>query len=161
MEKELATDGRGAPVIFISRDQGITDSWDRQAAHVVLRPTDAGLKSWTAALQGPANTPYRDGIFVLSLQLRDNHPFPPPLVKFVTPIYHPNVFHTTGAIDLGILSREWVPSLSLSQVVLRIVALLEEPYFNSECWAAERYLPAVRCPVMQAQVQLGPTVSLS
>jgi len=157
MKKHLAAEGRGAPVIFLNRDQGAADSLDRQAAHAVLRPTDAGLQSWTAALQGPTNTPYSDGIFVLSLQLRDNHPFHPPLVKFITPIHHPNVFHTTGAIDLDILNCAWNPTLSLSQVLLRIVALLIEPNFDPECWVADRYTPAVRCPVMQAQVQLGLT----
>lgn len=42
-------------------------------------------------MNGPKNTPYSRGVFKLSVSIPERYPFVPPLVKFITPIYHPNI----------------------------------------------------------------------
>ena len=91
--RELKDEGRGAPVIFVG------GGWEQDACGV-LRPDDDDLQSWTAAMSGPTGTSYEHGIFVLSISLPADYPYSPPRVKFVTPIYHPNVLTSTGDIDL-------------------------------------------------------------
>ena len=55
-----------------------------------------------------------------------NYPFEPPNIKFNTPIFHCNI-SKTGEICLNILKEEWSPVLTVSKVLLSIMALLQEP----------------------------------
>ncbi|KXS20353.1 hypothetical protein M427DRAFT_131207 [Gonapodya prolifera JEL478] len=71
---------------------------------------------------GPIDTPYAGGIFRLELRLPERYPIDSPKVRFLTPIYHPNV-DDGGRICLNILKSEWSPSLNIP-VVLRSIAQL-------------------------------------
>lgn len=42
-------------------------------------------------MRGPKATPYENGSFKLTITIPEKYPFEPPLVKFVTPVYHPNI----------------------------------------------------------------------
>ena len=44
-----------------------------------------------AHIQGPPDTPYEAGNFLLELTVPTRDPFEPPKARFVTPIYHPNI----------------------------------------------------------------------
>ena len=81
---------------------------------------------WNATILGPYDTPYAGGIWKLKISLPSNYPFKPPVIKFKTKIYHPNINHS-GAICLDILNNNWSPALSISKVLLSICSLLNEP----------------------------------
>ena len=81
---------------------------------------------WNATILGPFDTPYAGGIWKLKISLPTNYPFKPPVIKFKTKIYHPNINHS-GAICLDILNSNWSPALSISKVLLSICSLLNEP----------------------------------
>lgn len=95
-------------------------------------PTDDDLLDWTGFITGPPGTPYDGGIFCLSIKFSESYPYEPPLVKFSTPILHPNV-NEKGDICLSILfkncswDRGWSPAISITSVLLSIVILLSEP----------------------------------
>ncbi|XP_069797797.1 ubiquitin-conjugating enzyme E2 T isoform X1 [Narcine bancroftii] len=55
-----------------------------------------------AQILGIANSPYEGGIFDLDIILPERYPFEPPKIRFLTPIYHPNI-DTAGRICLDIL----------------------------------------------------------
>lgn len=58
-------------------------------------PNEDNLMKWTAVIFGPEGTPWEGGIFRLSLEFSKDYPTEPPLVKFVTPIFHPNGTYST------------------------------------------------------------------
>lgn len=81
---------------------------------------------WDAVINGPEDSPYSGGTFKLEIKFSTEYPFKPPLVKFITPIYHPNI-NSHGDICLDILKNQWSPALKITKVLLSIMALLSEP----------------------------------
>ena len=56
--------------------------------------------------QGPNGTAYEGLSFRLTLTFTSEYPFKPPVVKFDTPCFHPNV-DMHGNICLDILKEKW------------------------------------------------------
>ncbi|EPQ28718.1 uncharacterized protein PFL1_03522 [Pseudozyma flocculosa PF-1] len=96
-----------------------------------LRPYDSDLEDlseWTACIRAPTHGAYQGGIFNLTLTIPPSYPTKPPIVKFQTPIFHPNVHFKTGEICLDVLStNSWTPAWTLSAVCTAILALLDAP----------------------------------
>jgi len=84
------------------------------------------VHKWNAKIKGPPGTPYEGGTFNVDITFPSDYPFKPPTCKFATKIYHCNV-NPDGSICLDILKDQWSPALSLSKVLLSIVALLSDP----------------------------------
>lgn len=45
---------------------------------------------WNAVIFGPEDTPWDGGTFKLALQFSEEYPNKPPIVKFVSKLFHPN-----------------------------------------------------------------------
>lgn len=75
------------------------------------------------------------------MEFTHEYPHRPPIVKFVTQIYHPNVY-TDGRICLDILSNEWSPIYDIEALLTSIRSLLCDPNPNSPAngSAAEMYI---------------------
>ena len=84
------------------------------------------LFKWEAMIFGPDDTPYAGGCFKLLINFTSEYPFKPPIVQFVTKVYHPNI-NAAGGICLDILKNQWSPALRISKVLLSICSLLAEP----------------------------------
>ncbi|KAI5458714.1 ubiquitin-conjugating enzyme/RWD-like protein [Mariannaea sp. PMI_226] len=95
----------------------------------VSLPPNQSIHTWHITLRPPPSTPFHPGTFGLVLSLPTDYPFKPPIVKFVTRIYHPNVTNDSlGNICLGLLkSDNWKPSTKLYSVLEAIRNLLVEP----------------------------------
>ena len=89
-------------------------------------PLDDDIYHWQATLQGPADSPYQNGLFLLDIHFGVNYPYTPPRIRFLTKIYHPNI-NLDGGICLDILAEKWSPALSISGVLLSISSLLTDP----------------------------------
>ncbi|XP_047056996.1 ubiquitin-conjugating enzyme E2 22-like [Lolium rigidum] len=83
-----------------------------------------------ADIEGPAGTPYENGLFRMKLLLCRDFPHSPPKGFFLTKIFHPNIA-TSGEICVNTLKRDWSPSLGLRYVLLVVRCLLIEPFPES------------------------------
>ncbi|CAI2382883.1 unnamed protein product [Moneuplotes crassus] len=84
------------------------------------------MYEWLGFIFGPDGTPYEGGTFQVSITYPKDYPFKPPVVKFITKIYHPNV-DSDGLIGLDILRDQWNPSLTIDKILLSICSLLDDP----------------------------------
>lgn len=87
------------------------------------------LHTWHITHTPQPTSPYAPGTYGLILTLPTDYPFKPPVLKFTTRIYHPNVTNDQlGNICLGTLKAEnWKPSTKIAAVLEAIRSLLEEP----------------------------------
>ncbi|KAM0675793.1 hypothetical protein GVAV_000568 [Gurleya vavrai] len=83
------------------------------------------FSNWRATIIGPDGTPYAGEAYELEIKIPPNYPFSPPLITFITPIYHCNI--KNGSICLDILKTAWSPALTISKILLSISSLLNEP----------------------------------
>ncbi|KAG9134887.1 hypothetical protein Leryth_001221, partial [Lithospermum erythrorhizon] len=83
-----------------------------------------------ADIEGPAGTPYENGIFRMKLILSHDFPISPPKGYFLTKIFHPNIA-SNGEICVNALKRDWKPTLGLRHVLMVIRCLLIEPFPES------------------------------
>ncbi|GAB4851817.1 Ubiquitin-conjugating enzyme E2 22 [Ancistrocladus abbreviatus] len=83
-----------------------------------------------ADIEGPAGTPYENGVFRMKLILSRDFPQSPPKGYFLTKIFHPNIA-TNGEICVNTLKKDWNPSLGLRHVLLVVRCLLIEPFPES------------------------------
>lgn len=58
-----------------------------------------------ASVPGPKDTPYEDIIFRIAMEFDSHYPFRPPVVKFVTPVYHPNI--DRGKFSIFPMKCQW------------------------------------------------------
>jgi ubiquitin-conjugating enzyme E2 A len=70
------------------------------------------------------------GTFKLELQFSEEYPNKPPSVKFVSKLFHPNVY-ANGAICLDILQNQWSPIYDIAAILTSIQSLLTDPNPNS------------------------------
>lgn len=83
-----------------------------------------------ADIEGPAGTPYENGVFRMKLILSRDFPHSPPKGYFLTKIFHPNIANN-GEICVNTLKKDWNPSLGLRHVLIVVRCLLIEPFPES------------------------------
>ncbi|KAF9954461.1 Ubiquitin-conjugating enzyme E2 2, partial [Modicella reniformis] len=76
------------------------------------------------------DTPFEDGTFKLLLQFDETYPNKPPTVKFVSKMFHPNVY-ANGELCLDILQNRWSPTYDVAAILTSIQSLLHDPNPNS------------------------------
>ncbi|CAH2066432.1 unnamed protein product [Thlaspi arvense] len=81
---------------------------------------------WNAVIFGPDDTPWDGGMFKLTLKFTEDYPNKPPTVRFVTRMFHPNIF-ADGNICLDILKKQWSPVYDVSSLLTSIQSLLCDP----------------------------------
>jgi ubiquitin-conjugating enzyme E2 A len=86
--------------------------------------------SRNAVIIGPADTPFEDGTFRLVMQFEEQYPNKPPGVKFVSTMFHPNVYGT-GELCLDILQNRWSPTYDVAAILTSIQSLLNDPNTSS------------------------------
>lgn len=93
-------------------------------------PTSDSLTTLEAQILGPDDSPFVGGTFNLSINIPEQYPFEPPRVRFLTPIYHPNI-DSDGRICLDILKMQpqgnWSPSININTILLSIRLLMGSP----------------------------------
>lgn len=70
----------------------------------------------------PHDTPFEDGTFKLTIEFTEEYPNKPPTVRFVSKMFHPNVY-ADGGICLDILQNRWSPTYDVSAILTSIQVL--------------------------------------
>lgn len=91
---------------------------------------DGDFSTIHADIDGPAGTPYENGVFRMKLILSRDFPHSPPKGYFMTKIFHPNI-SSSGEICVNTLKKDWNPSLGLRHVLTVVRCLLIEPFPES------------------------------
>ena len=89
-------------------------------------PLNDDIMVWNAVIFGPDETIWEGGIFKLSLVFDEDYPNKAPAVKFLSPLFHPNVYND-GSICLDILHQQWSPIYDVSSILTSIQSLLCDP----------------------------------
>nr|CAH7718575.1 unnamed protein product [Callosobruchus chinensis] len=128
-------------VLFFSRlHKELMSLMMTQDKSISAFPEGENLFKWIGTIMGPKDTVYETLKFKLSLQFPNSYPYSAPLVKFLTPCFHPNV-DTSGNICLDILKDKWSALYDVRTILLSIQALLGEPNIDSplNALAAEKW----------------------
>lgn len=119
----------------------VKDSQEMEKCHIKVDLVNDNLTELKGEIEGPPDTPYAGGNFILEIKIPETYPFNPPKVKFVTKIWHPNVSSVTGAICLDILRDQWAAAMTLRTVLLSLQALMAaaEPDDPQDAVVARQY----------------------
>ncbi|MEQ2200881.1 Ubiquitin-conjugating enzyme E2 A [Xenoophorus captivus] len=94
-------------------------------------PSENNIMLWNAVIFGPVGTPFEDGTFKLLIEFSEEYPNKPPTVRFVSKMFHPNVY-ADGSICLDILQNRWSPTYDVSSILTSIqVCQSDLPFFLS------------------------------
>jgi ubiquitin-protein ligase len=69
-------------------------------------PSENNIMQRNAVIVGPEGTPFEDGTFKLVIEFSEEYPNKPPAVRFLSKMFHPNVY-ADGSICLDILQNRW------------------------------------------------------
>lgn len=116
VSKRLQKELRG---LMLSPDKGIS-----------AFPQMDNIFEWKGTIEGAADTVYEGLKFQLSLTFTSKYPMDAPVVRFITPIFHPNV-DDQGNICLDILKEKWSALYEVRTILISIQSLLGEPNVDS------------------------------
>ncbi|MBN3296992.1 MAD4 protein, partial [Amia calva] len=89
-------------------------------------PSDTDITFWQILMLGPPDTPYENGTFLLYCKFGEEYPIKPPLVRFITTIYHCNV-NSVGRICHNIFDRNYSAHVTMRNILEAVYGLLIAP----------------------------------
>ena len=103
-----------------------------------MKNTDGtlNLMLWEFGIPGKKGTPWEGGMYKGQMIFTDDYPRTPPKVRFVPPLFHPNVFAApSGTVCLPLLDeqRDWRPAVTIKQILLGMFCCRCCCWFNAEC----------------------------
>ncbi|PHT28120.1 hypothetical protein CQW23_32281 [Capsicum baccatum] len=83
---------------------------------------------WDCLIYGKPNTIWHKGQFPLTMCFKEEFPNKPPECKFPGQFFHPNVY-PDGLVSMDILDedRSWNPNITITQILVGIQNLLDDP----------------------------------
>ncbi|GAK65068.1 ubiquitin-conjugating enzyme [Moesziomyces antarcticus] len=136
-----------------SSPSGNTLLLKRQLTELRKRPVDgfsAGLKDesnlfeWEIMIIGPNDTLYEGGFLRAELIFPPEYPLLPPKMKFITPMWHPNIYadgtvcisilHAPGKDEYGYedASERWLPVHTVESILISVISLLSADVPNTD-----------------------------
>lgn len=88
--------------------------------------SETDMSFMKVVIEGPPESPYAVGTFVLCLDAGDGYPSFAPSARFETPILHANV-NAHGSVCHAILDRDWTSDCSMRSILNTIYGLLFQP----------------------------------
>lgn len=102
------------------------DDIQKENLDIKIEMVDNNYYLWNATINGPPDTPYEDGKFVLEIRFTEKYPYESPKVHFKTKIFHPNI-DSSGYICLDTLGVNWSPAYTIYKLLISIISFLDDP----------------------------------
>ena len=83
------------------------------------------------SIKGPKNTPYENGIFYITFNIKKSYPSEKLSVKFLTKIWHPNINEYSGEIDLKYITKDGFTINNIGKIISGIFHLMANPNFSN------------------------------
>ena len=96
---------------------------------ISISVNEKNILFWEAIIIGPNDSPWEGGFFQLRINIPDDYPYKPPNIKFLTQMFHPNIYRD-GKICLDILQDKWSPVYDIRSVLISLQSLLTDPNLN-------------------------------
>ena len=103
-----------------------TFNQDAAGLGVLFKPEQDNMMNCEAIIFGPDDTEWESGVFRLRMEFSDKYPSEPPKVRFLTTMFHPNIY-ANGNICLDILGKAWTRAYGCLTVLTSIQSLLTDP----------------------------------
>ncbi|KAN0039834.1 hypothetical protein ACTA71_007071 [Dictyostelium dimigraforme] len=99
---------------------------------------ESNIYEWQIMIMGPPDTLYEGGIFNATLTFTPEYPVKPPKMKFITEMWHPNVYKE-GEVCISILhegedaygyeksSERWSPVHTVESILVSVISMLSSP----------------------------------
>jgi len=100
---------------------------------------ESNLFEWDVGVFGAPGTLYEGGYFRSHLSFPQDYPYSPPNFRFVTKMWHPNIYES-GEVCISILhppvddpqsgelpQERWNPTQTVRTILLSVISLLNEP----------------------------------
>lgn len=105
---------------------------------------DSNLLEWEVVIIGPVDTLYEGGFFKARLSFPPEYPLLPPKMKFLTPMWHPNIY-PDGGVCISILhppeddqygyedaGERWLPVHGVESILMSVISLLSSDTPNTD-----------------------------
>eukprot|EP00071_Canis_lupus_P040896 XP_022274453.1 ubiquitin-conjugating enzyme E2 U isoform X28 [Canis lupus familiaris] len=96
-------------------------------------PVSEDLMEWGANIEGLQNTFWHGLFFQLTIHFTSQYNFVPPVVKFITIPFHPNVDQNSGRVCIDFLDdpEKWNTNYTLSSILLALQVMLSNPVLEN------------------------------
>jgi len=103
---------------------------------------ESNLFEWQVYIGGPPGTEYEGGVFKALMNFPDEYPNAPPKMKFISDMWHPNVY-PDGGVCISILhvpdpmnpqekeEETWRPIQTVESILVSVCSMLSDPNFSS------------------------------
>ena len=105
---------------------------------------DDDLFLWNIVFEGPEDTLYEGGYFKATLKFPDDYPNNPPVMNFISKMWHPNIY-PDGKVCISILhppgtdqfnqqesaEERWRPILGVEAILISVISMLNDPNIDS------------------------------
>jgi ubiquitin-conjugating enzyme E2 variant len=80
---------------------------------------DISMSNWKGIIIGPSNTNYDGRIYSLKIEVGENYPLQPPIVKFISRVNLPFVDQKNGLVDLKKIIQ-WEKNSTIESILVTI-----------------------------------------
>uniref|UniRef100_G1RYN6 Ubiquitin-conjugating enzyme E2 U n=1 Tax=Nomascus leucogenys TaxID=61853 RepID=G1RYN6_NOMLE len=96
---------------------------------ITARSVSEDMMEWEVEIEGLQNSVWQGLVFQLTIHFTSEYNYAPPVVKFVTIPFHPNVDPHTGqpCIDFLDNPKKWNTNYTLSSILLALQVVLSNP----------------------------------
>ena len=107
--------------------------------NISISPIDEDIFNWNLIIFGPKDSYYEGGIFKAKIEFPEDFPKNPPVIKFISRIFHPNIY-SNGIVCISILHpsgddlygyekscERWRPVHTINSILLSIISLFFDP----------------------------------